>query len=63
MIDGYGICFTVAQGSVTLLASGGYGIDYIMLSHVGFYLFLFIFVPGFNSLLGSGIGSADDHQG
>ena len=35
----------------------------IMLSHVGFYQFLFIFVPGFNSLLGSGIGPADDHQG
>ena len=32
LIDGYGICFTVAQGSVTLLASGGYGIDYIMLN-------------------------------
>ena len=32
VIDGYGICFTVAQGSVTLLASGDSVIDYIILS-------------------------------
>ena len=34
MIDGYGICFTVAQGSVTLLASGDSVIDYIMLKKI-----------------------------